>query len=82
MDIRLSPALTDFQVLEVEVVAPAAVDVAAPIIGLFHRSRRVALELLQEAVDLVLDARRRMGHCAGEKSSPKWPTSMHMRGAH
>lgn len=67
-----SNKLTRLEQIQVQVAAAAAANAAAAGVvaagamvvrgGLFHRPGSAALELLQEAVDLILDAGRRAGH--------------------
>lgn len=67
--------LTRLEQLQVQVAATTAADAAAAGVvaagtmspGLLHRPRGATLELLQEAVDLVLDAGGRAGHLSGER---------------
>lgn len=63
-------SLTGLEDLQVEVAAAAVADAAdvvhaGPAVVVLHGPRGAPLELLQEAVDLVLDARRRAGHFSG-----------------
>lgn len=65
--IRKKCTLTSFEDLQIEVVAVVVSEAggavqAGHMMMLLHGPRGTPLELLQEAVDLVLNARRRAGH--------------------
>jgi len=78
-----STGLTRLEQFQVQVAAAAAADAAAAgvvaagalvsIGGLLHRPGSAALELLQEAVDLVLDAGGRARHPSDNPSTIRFP---------